>query len=81
VDISAFSDRQPRRAQAFGELVANSLELTKVEKARVAGHIAYTLEPTHPIRGHERFGEGSFETGYLSAQRSPRCRLVDFRDA
>jgi hypothetical protein len=78
--VGARGDCQARSAQALGELIANALELTQVEHARFPGDAGATLEPAHPVRGHEGFRQITLEPRDLSAEGAARGAFVNLPD-
>jgi len=67
--VSSLGDRDPRGAQAFGQVVANALELPEIEQPRRGSRSRVNLgETAHAVgeRRHEGFRELALELGNLS---------------
>ena len=75
--LGAFGDPGPRRTEPFGQLIADPLELTESEQARLGRTGLWVREATHRPCGHERGGKLTLQPTDLLAQRPPRSSLVD----
>jgi hypothetical protein len=75
--LCALGDSYPRRAEAFGELVARPFQLPEVEEPWVASALGEGLvEATHRLGSHERIGELALEPRDLRPQGAPRGQLI-----
>jgi hypothetical protein len=67
--VSSLGNRHPGGAQAFGQIVADALELAEIEQPRRGSGYRVNLgEATHAVgeRRHEGFRELALELGDLS---------------
>jgi hypothetical protein len=81
LNLGAPGDRDPRRAQALGELVSHPLELIEVEQAWPPALGARELDAAEAVGGQKGIGELALEPRDLLGQRATRGSLVESRAA